>query len=122
MISCSREDYLPTGNRSPSTTEWNQVDPTPDASLLFPDLNNDMWNNLMETTSPWHGLPIDCNDKHGDPIHVGDTLRFDEREWGEPHTFVIGFERAEVLYSGGVSDLDCWCEIIRRYDGTVVRA
>lgn len=36
-----------------------------------------------------NGVPIDMTDCNGKPIHIGDTLRFDEVEWGEPCEFVI---------------------------------
>lgn len=67
------------------------------------------------------GMPIDREDKHGMPIHVGDMLRFDEKEWGAPCTFVIEVKRGEITHPGCCGDLDQWCEILTKFDGTVVR-
>lgn len=61
------------------------------------------------------GIPIGVHDMHGKPIHVGDTLRFDEREWGDNTTnvFTIKIERGEITkLGGGAGDLENWCEII----------
>jgi hypothetical protein len=63
------------------------------------------------------GVPIGARDREGRPIHVGDTLSFDEREWGGPHEFTIRIEDGEIVMSGGgASDLESWCTIVRRWD------
>jgi hypothetical protein len=62
------------------------------------------------------GIPIGVNDKHGKPIHIGDTLRFDEKEWGAPRTFTITLDKGEILGDGAPSDWPEFCEIIRKYD------
>lgn len=67
------------------------------------------------------GVAIGLVDRHGVPIHIGDTLRFDEREFGEPHTFTITLERGEIEMSGAPDDMDQYCEVITRFDGTKVR-
>lgn len=56
-------------------------------------------------------IPIGANDRHGTPIHLGDRLRFDEKEWGGPHEFVVEIEDGE-LTCPGKGDLSSWCEII----------
>lgn len=67
------------------------------------------------------GIAIDLTDKHGDPVHVGDTLRFDEKEWGSPHTFTVEIRRGEIVVSGAPSDIGAWCEILTKFDGREVR-
>ncbi len=56
-------------------------------------------------------IPIGANDRHGNPIHVGDRLRFDEKEWGGEHEFVVEISDGEIQCPGP-SDLSSWCEII----------
>ena len=67
------------------------------------------------------GVPIDLMDKHGEPVHVGDVIRFDEKEWGGPHTFTVQIKGGEILLSGAPGDMDEYCEVIQRWDGTVLR-
>jgi len=63
------------------------------------------------------GVPIDANDKHGVPIHVGDTLMFDEAEWGGPfEPYVVKIERGEIQIHGSPSDLPLYCEVVKRWD------
>ncbi len=63
------------------------------------------------------GVQIGLNDRLGNPIHIGDTLSFDEREWGAPDCeFTVTLERGQIHYCGGPSDLPQFCEIIRRWD------
>jgi hypothetical protein len=65
------------------------------------------------------GVSIDTNDKNGNPIHIGDTLMFDEEEWGgvfEP--YVVEIKGAEIQLCGVPSDLPQFCEIVKRWDQT----
>ena len=64
-----------------------------------------------------YGTPIDLNDKHGNPVHTGDWLSFDEDEWGgkfEPYVVII--EKGEIQLCGTPSDVPQWCEIVKRWD------
>lgn len=64
------------------------------------------------------GLPIGLNDKKGNPIHIGDTLRFDGMAWHgkEPGPeFIIELERGEILMYGCPDDMDQYCEIVKPY-------
>ena len=67
------------------------------------------------------GTGIDLCDMHGVPVHVGDVLRFDTREWGKPHVFRVELSQGQILISGAPSDIPSWCEVIERYDGVRVR-
>lgn len=62
------------------------------------------------------GIRIGVDDCKGNPIHIGDTLRFDELERGEPMTFTITLEQGEIRHPGATSDLTEWCEIVKRWD------
>ncbi len=63
------------------------------------------------------GVPIDANDKHGNPIHIGDTLTFDEDEWGGKFKpYVVKIENAEIQLFGSPSDLSQFCEVVKRWD------
>lgn len=69
-----------------------------------------------------NGMPIDAKDKHGMPIHVGDTLRFDRDEWGgDNNVFTVTVRRGGIEYLGAPSDLREYCEILTKFDGTVIR-
>jgi hypothetical protein len=66
-----------------------------------------------------YGTPIDLNDKHGNPVHVGDTLMFDEDEWGsEFKPYVVKIEEGEIQLYGSPSDVPQFCEIVKRWDQT----
>jgi len=63
------------------------------------------------------GTPIDLNDKYGRPVHVGDTLMFDESEWGgkfEP--YVVTIQKGMIQLYGGPSDVPQFCEIVKRWN------
>lgn len=64
------------------------------------------------------GLDTGMVDKTGAPIHLGDTLEFDAREWGDDQSnkFVIKFEEGELLCHGSPFTLDEWCTIIKKWD------
>jgi hypothetical protein len=87
----------------------------------------------MSSKIPGAGTPIGCNDKHGKPVHIGDTLRFDPNEWyrhkrfkaalrGEPCApekdplFTVRIERGEIYMWGCPSDTESWCEIAIPWD------
>lgn len=66
------------------------------------------------------GLSTGLVDQHGIPIHLGDTLVFDEREWGAPYPaneFVIEFKDGELLVFGCVSELRQFCTVTKKWDG-----
>ena len=62
------------------------------------------------------GVPIGVNDQHGNPIHIGDKLDFDHREWGGPQQFVVELKDGTIQHPGCTSDLSSWCEIIESWD------
>jgi hypothetical protein len=62
------------------------------------------------------GCPINRNDHNGNPIHVGDELDFNEREWGEPMRFVVQMKDGMIQHPGAPSDLDSWCTIVRKWN------
>jgi len=62
------------------------------------------------------GVPLGVHDRNGNQVHIGDTLRFDEKEWGEPMAFVVELRRGEIHHPGATSDLSEYCEIIKRWD------
>ena len=64
------------------------------------------------------GVPIGVNDRHGNPIHIGDKLRFDGQEWGGPMEFVVSLAWGKIQHPGATSDLSNWCEIIEPWDAT----
>ena len=66
-----------------------------------------------------YGVPIGLNDKHGNPVHIGDTLKFDEDEWGgkfEP--YVVTIEEGEIQLFGSPSDVPQFCEVVKRWNQT----
>jgi len=63
----------------------------------------------------WLGLPIDVRDRDGKELHVGDRVRFDEKEWGEPHEFIIGFEAGEICFSSTADDLESYATLVEPY-------
>ena len=63
------------------------------------------------------GMPIDLNDKHGNPVHIGDTIDFDEKEWGATFVpYVVTVESGEIQLWGSPSDFPVHCEIVKRWD------
>lgn len=71
---------------------------------------------LANLASDAAGVPIGVKDRKGNPIHIGDELRFDAMEWGEPMAFIVVLEEGEIRHPGSTSDLTEWCEVIRRWD------
>lgn len=65
------------------------------------------------------GCPIGRKDHNGNPVHVGDELEFNEREWGEPMRFIVELKDGLVQHPGGSSDLESWCTITRKWDEVV---
>jgi len=63
------------------------------------------------------GVPIGINDRDGKPIHIGDTLRLDQREFGRQMEFVIELCDGQIQYPGATGDLSSWCEIVKPWDG-----
>jgi len=64
------------------------------------------------------GVPIGLNDRHGNPVHIGDTLRFDPYAWGNTtnNEFVVELVAGEIQINGAPSDIPNWCEIIKRWN------
>lgn len=64
------------------------------------------------------GLPLGVKDRNGNPVHVGDTLAFDGREWGtaDDYIYTVEFVRGEVQVAGTVSDIPSFCRVIKRWD------
>lgn len=84
---------------------------------------NQRLRRLVNTLETGRGVAIGVNDMHGRPIHIGDTLVFDEREWGAPlPPFVIEIKKGLIQHPGSTGDLSSWCEIIETWDGKKVIA
>ena len=63
------------------------------------------------------GIPIGVNDRHGRPIHIGDTLQFDPVEWGGPDKpFTIILADGAIQHPGSTADLTNWCEKVDCWD------
>lgn len=62
------------------------------------------------------GVPIGVNDARGRPIHIGDTLDFDEAVYGKPCRFTITLEKGEIQTVGAICDLSEYCEIAVPWD------
>ena len=62
------------------------------------------------------GVYIDRKDSEGNKIHIGDTLEFDEKEWGGPITFVIELSEGQISHPGSTDDLSIWCKVIKKWD------
>lgn len=55
-------------------------------------------------------------DQAGMPIHLGDTLEFDSREWGGVNIFQLLFEDGELSIGFGVGDLTEFCTVIKKWN------
>jgi len=62
------------------------------------------------------GLCIDKNDSDGNPIHIGDTLEFNEEEWGSKCIFQIILSDGKIQHPGTTDDLSSFCRIIRKFN------
>lgn len=79
------------------------------------------------------GTPIGLNDKLGNPVHLGDTLRFDPDVWyrssrwcadlrneprkAEPDPLVtVRIVKGEIEMLGTPGDVDQYCQIVRTWD------
>ena len=72
---------------------------------------------LRERLKDGRGVPIGVNDRNGKPIHIGDTLRFEEQEWGETMEFVIELRDGQIQHPGATGDLSSWCEVVKPWGG-----
>ena len=82
--------------------------------IIAHDIATRLRKNLTQNSAV--GMPIDANDKNGNPICVGDTLDFDEKEWGgefKPEQILI--ENCEVLYSGSYHDFSQYRQIVKKW-------
>ena len=76
-----------------------------------------MTSGLNATARSAMGVPIGVCDRNGNPLHIGDTLKFDAREWGDDHcVFEIRLEKGQIVHPGTTSDLSNWCDLVRRWD------
>lgn len=75
-------------------------------------------NTVRGTSSdnPWHGVPVGRNDVKGRPVHYGDVLDFDEKEWGAPCRFTIEFRKGETDMYGSPGDIPNFCTIHEKWD------
>lgn len=62
------------------------------------------------------GMPVGIFASNGREYRVGDVLDFDEREWGGPCRFTLGFEKGAVTGCGSPSDWREWCTLHRAWD------
>jgi len=62
------------------------------------------------------GTPIGRNDRNGNPIHVGDTLRFDPEEWTGGCEFQILIRDGKITGKGTSNDWSNWCWIVKKYN------
>lgn len=73
------------------------------------------------------GVTIGVNDRDGNPVHIGDTLEFDAKEWRRGMTFesgvintpprsVVELVKGEIVCNGGVGSISDWCRIVKRWD------
>jgi len=60
------------------------------------------------------GQDTGLKDSLGNTIHVGDTLVFDPKEWGndESNVFVVEWEDGQLTGNGALSDWSQWCTVI----------
>lgn len=82
-----------------------------------PEQAKECWSKRPAPTAA--GVPIGANDRNGHPIHIGDTLSFDPKEWGGECIFTIELLKGRLEHPGAVGDLSHWCDVIRYWDGTV---
>lgn len=71
-----------------------------------------MTTGVMNTLGYWTGL----YDRKGQKVHIGDTLEFDQAEWGGPNSCVVEFKDGELDVPGCPSEVSEWCTVIQRYD------
>jgi len=67
--------------------------------------------NRMEGNGAYIGVE-DCT---GKPIHIGDTLEFDENEFGGKCIFTIILKHGMVIHPGATDDLSTWCKIVASF-------
>jgi hypothetical protein len=117
--------HVPKSGRDAFASGWDTKacphDPRSVAAMIW---HSEWWRANAEAfadhigtpIAPALGAPIGLRDRLGQPIHIGDTLSFDETVWGGPCTFTIDLEDGEVQMNGGPSDMDQHCEIVREWD------
>jgi len=65
------------------------------------------------------GLPLGLNDCEGNPVHFGDTLSFDEKEWGGPCEFVVEFINGQTSVCGTVDNIPEFCTIVKKWNADI---
>lgn len=92
---------------------------TPEAMLWLSDwwrANAECFaDHIGRPLAPGLGMLTGLRDRTGQPIHIGDTLSFDEQEWGSPHQFKVTLLEGDIQYSGVASDMDQHCEIVKKW-------
>lgn len=58
------------------------------------------------------GQDTGLKDRNGRSVLVGDTIEFDEREWGEPCRFEVKFEGGEIRVPGTLDDARSWWTVV----------
>lgn len=93
----------------PPKPEIDQVEWLLRTAEEFERVNNEMQRrHRMDHLGAFTGL----QDRNGNPIYLGDKLRFDPHEWGGECEFTITFRDGELCHPGSISDLSEWCELI----------
>ncbi len=66
------------------------------------------------------GVYIGLEDVNGYPIHIGDVLEFDVREWGssEGNVFTVTLEKGDISGCGVPSEWPSFCRIIKSWNGS----
>jgi hypothetical protein len=112
----SRDTYdstavFPGWNRDGKCTPWCPP-------LFFPEWLEKCKQDkaLNEIYMGRKGLFTGLYDRNKQPIHLGDTLEFDEKEWGGLCTFVVSFSEGELQICGTVAGLSEWCRIVKKWD------
>lgn len=71
---------------------------------------------VMERTEPVkmgeRGQDTGLKDRNGRSVLVGDTIEFDEKEWGGPCRFEVKFEDGAIRVPGTLDDARSWWTVV----------